>query len=67
MNTIETDIKILSLGKQSKYLDKAIASVTMLGSNEKLKWKQDVDALVITKPQNLPAWRVNGFKIEFKK
>jgi len=67
MNTVETDIKILSLGKQSKYLDKAIASVTMLGSKEKLKWTQDDDALVITKPQNLPAWRVNGFKIEFKK
>jgi alpha-L-fucosidase len=62
-----TDIKMASLGKNSKYLDKAIASVTMLGSNEKLNWVQQGDALVITKPVTLPAWQVTGFKIEFVK
>jgi alpha-L-fucosidase len=61
------DIKMALLGKGSKYLDKAIASVTMLGSNQKLSWTQQNDALVITKPANLPEWQVTGFKIEFKK
>jgi alpha-L-fucosidase len=63
----EGEIKMVSLGKNSKYLDKPIASVTMLGSKEKLNWTQQDDALVITKPVNIPAWQVNGFKVEFKK
>jgi len=61
------DIHLASLGKSSKYLDKPVASVTMLGSKEKLKWVQEGDALVITKPATLPAWKVVGYKIEFKK
>jgi alpha-L-fucosidase len=67
MATPVSDIKMTSLGKNSKYLDKAIASVTMLGSKEKLNWTQDGDALVITKPANLPTWQVVGFRVEFKK
>jgi alpha-L-fucosidase len=63
----QSDIKVLSLGKNSKYADKGIASVSMLGSNEKLQWKQEEDALVITKPAKLPNWKVSGYKIVFKK
>lgn len=37
----------------------------MLGSDEKMKWKQEDDALVISKPPDLPGWKVVGFKIEF--
>ena len=58
---------IKTLGKNSKLLDKPIASVKMLGSTEKIRWKQNADALVIRKPSKLPAWEVPGFKIEFKK
>ena len=47
--------------------DKAIASVTMIGSEDKLSWKQSAEALVIKKPVRMPAWQVIGFKIEFKK
>jgi alpha-L-fucosidase len=39
----------------------------MLGSDEKLKWKQQDDALIITKPSLLPDWKVVGFRIEFRK
>jgi alpha-L-fucosidase len=39
----------------------------MVGSNDKLSWRQTSDALVIKKPLNMPAWEVIGFKIEFKK
>lgn len=63
----ENNIRILSLGKNSKYSDKGIASVSMLGSNEKLQWMQEDDALVITKPSTLPDWKVSGYKIVFKK
>ena len=61
------DVKITSLGKTSKLNDKKIASVKMLGSKEKLNWKQETDALVITKPSTLPDWAVVTFKVEFKK
>lgn len=62
----KSDIMIKSLAKSSKLAGKAVASINMLGSNEKLTWKQTSDALVIKKPSNLPAWEVVGFKIEFK-
>ena len=62
------DIKIASLGKNSKLLEKKIASITMLGSDEKLHWKQENGALVIKKTFKLPVAEVpvTAFKIEFK-
>jgi alpha-L-fucosidase len=63
----DADILIKSLGKSSKLVIKAIASVSIVGSKEKLIWKQSGDALVIIKPAHLPDWTVIGFKIEFKK
>jgi alpha-L-fucosidase len=62
----EADVVIKSLGKSSKFA-KAISSVTMVGSREKLSWKQSADALIIKKPGTLASWEVIGFKIEFKK
>jgi alpha-L-fucosidase len=61
------DIKINALGKSSKLNDKAIAAVKMLGSDEKIKFNQEDDALVITKPAVIPDWKVVGFEISFKK
>jgi alpha-L-fucosidase len=63
----EEDIIIRSLGKHSDLSKKKIASVVMVGSNEKISWKQTSEALVIKKPANLPSWQVVGFKIEFGK
>jgi alpha-L-fucosidase len=60
------DISITSLGKNSKLIDKAVVSVKMLGSDEKLNWSQESDAMVIKKPAKLPDWQVVAFKIEFK-
>ncbi len=59
------DIKISSLGKNSAMNNKKVKSVSMLGSDEKLVWKQAGDALVISIPKKLPSWEVPGFKIEF--
>jgi alpha-L-fucosidase len=66
MATPESDIRMTSLGKNSQVSNRAIASVSMLGSKEKLKWKQEGDALVISKPTTLPAWKVSGYKIVLK-
>ena len=62
------DIRINSLGKKSVVYGKEIKSVTLLGSNAKLHWKQEADALVIRKPATLPVEQVPvlGFRIEFK-
>lgn len=60
------DIRIQSLGRNSKVCSQKVASVKMLGSKEKLHWKQQGDALVITKPAQMPDWKVISFKIEFK-
>ena len=63
----ESDIIIKSLGKSMKLAVKPISSVTMIGGIGKLFWKQTSEALVISKPADLPEWQVIGFKIDFKK
>jgi alpha-L-fucosidase len=65
MGVPSSDIKIVSLGKNSKVSTQKVASVKMLGSKDKLSWKQEADALVITKPSKLPEWPVVTFKVEF--
>jgi alpha-L-fucosidase len=61
------EICLSSFGKNSKLANKAIASVKILGSSEKLVWKQSKDALVISKPTNLPNSETIAFKITLKK
>ena len=39
----------------------------MLGSKEKIKWKQGVNALIINKPTVLPDFKVVVFAVKFKK
>ncbi|HSH19741.1 MAG TPA: hypothetical protein VLA03_04785, partial [Draconibacterium sp.] len=51
------EIRIASLGKNSKVCEKQVASVKILGSKEKLKWNQNGDALIINKPAKLPEWQ----------
>jgi len=67
MNTPVDNVQIQSLGKLSKYSNKEIASVSMLGSKEKIQWKQGDSSLAITKPAVLPDFKVVTFAIEFKK
>jgi alpha-L-fucosidase len=67
MDSPKADIKITSLGRSSTINDKRIKKITILGSEEKLKWKQHDEALIISLPEKLPSWKVVAFKIEFKK
>ena len=39
MKSPTADVKIISLGKQSKISDQKVKSVTLLGSKKKLSWK----------------------------
>ena len=59
------NIKITSLGKSAKIITRKIQSVKILGVSAPVKWKQENDALVITKPATLPDWKVLGIKVKF--
>jgi alpha-L-fucosidase len=67
MDTPTADIKIASLAKNSNVNDMKIKKISILGSEEKVKWTQLDDALVITLPAKLPDWKVIAFRIELKK
>ncbi|MEO7120510.1 MAG: alpha-L-fucosidase [Ginsengibacter sp.] len=63
-----SDILIKSLGKDSKLSHKKIASVGLLGSGEKLHWKQEKEVLFIKKSFKIPVEEVPvvAFKIVLK-
>ena len=56
-------VSIKSLGTDAKLLGKKIAKVTLLGSQEKLKWAQTADALTIEQPQAQPSEIAIAFKL----
>ena len=60
------DIVIKTLGMSSAVAQK-IKSIQLLGSNEKIKWQQNKEALVITKPISIDSQKVPSFRIEFNK
>lgn len=64
MSDIEGQTVISSLGRKSGCLRKArVRSVQMLGSSEKLNWKQEDDALVIEKPTTEAIQGITVFKV----
>jgi len=60
-----TDVRIVSLGRNSKVSTRAVSSVQLLGSKEKLSWTQEPDALVIRRPAKMPCEHAIAFKIAF--
>ena len=60
------DITIRKLGLSSAIAEK-IKSVELLGSKEKISWKQNKDALFITKPGNFPTQSAVCFRVSFAK
>ena len=61
LNPVEGVTEIPSLGKDSKYGVKRISSISLLGSNEKIKFKQKKDALEL----HIPAARPTKFATVF--
>jgi alpha-L-fucosidase len=66
LGTPAEDVVIKSLSTNSKYSSAPVASVKMLGSDQKIRWTRNETGLIIKKPSKLPSWKVVGFKIEFK-
>ena len=61
-----TQLRITSLGATANALGKPVKSVTLLGYNGALSWKQAPDALVVTLPNTTAFKTALGFKIETK-
>ena len=59
------DIRIRSLGKASRLNMLPIREIKLLGSSGKIQWRQEEDALIISKPAIMPDWKVVGLRIEF--
>ncbi len=57
-------LKIKSLGSDAKNPGKTVKTVTLLGSESKLKWKQETYGLSITCPAEMPFASSVVFKIE---
>jgi alpha-L-fucosidase len=61
MGVPQEKISIKSLGKSQ---EQTIKKIQLLGSNEKLVWKQENDKLIIEKPMNVPNEIALVFRIE---
>ncbi len=59
-------VSVKSLGTDAKLLEKPISAVTLLGSEEKLRWQQLPQGLVIDTPQKSPSAIAIVFKISTK-
>ena len=59
----EREAKIKALGKSSKHAPGRIANVSLLGSDARLKWRQDSDALVVEMPPQKPCDIAYALKI----
>jgi len=67
MGATTAAVKVRSLGRDAKLLSQPIASVTLLGSAENLKWSQTGEALVIDAPRSQPNDIALVFKITQKR
>jgi alpha-L-fucosidase len=59
-----SNLKIMSLGTEAKYLNHPVKTVKLLGYNGKLEWQQQADGLSITCPAKMPFETSIVFKIE---
>ena len=59
-----TPLKIKSLGTDAKNLGQPIKSVTLLGHDGELQWKQEAGGLAITCPPEMPFATSVVFKVE---
>lgn len=64
MDKPDANIVVKSLGRNMAILNKEISSITMLGSDEEIKWTRTADSLTIDLPEEFPSELAIGFKIE---
>jgi alpha-L-fucosidase len=63
LDTPVKQVKIKALGLNSEHIKHKVKSVTLLGYQGKLDWKQQDDALIIQVPSQLPSLYSSSFKI----
>ena len=56
-------VKVVSCGKAAKLLDGKIRKVEMLGSSEKITWKQTDEALTLSVPKTMPSEKAVVYKV----
>ena len=59
----DKEIALKSLGNAAKLIDNPVHSISLVGSAEKLQWKQSDEALTISKPAQFPSENAVVFKI----
>jgi alpha-L-fucosidase len=57
-------VTVRSLGRTAA-LAPPIEAISLVGSEERIRWRQDADALVIEKPLRMPAVDVISFRVSF--
>ena len=59
------EVRIKSLGRAAKIEDRPVQSIRLLGSDTKLTWSQELGALVIKLPAQLPTAHAVAFQVGF--
>lgn len=62
----DKELRVVSLGTDSRLCEREILSVDILGSAEKVAWRQEPGALVVAKPAEIPNREAVGIRIVFK-
>ena len=62
----DKEFRIVSLGGDSELNKKSISSVEILGSSDKVEWKQEAGALVVAKPAGIPNKEAVAIKVTLK-
>ena len=59
-------LRVKSLGNAARLVEKPIESISLLGSDEKLDWKQNEDAVSIVAPRSTPSPEALVYKITLR-
>lgn len=62
----EEDVVVKSLGQKTAQNTRKIKSISMLGSDEAVVWKQEAASLTITAPEAIPSPEAVVYKVTFK-
>jgi alpha-L-fucosidase len=60
------ELRLKTLGASAGHLDRPIENIALLGSDEKLVWKQAADALSISEPHEAPSPEALVYKVTMK-
>ncbi len=60
------ELRIQALGRAARMLDRPIENIAMLGSDEKIEWKQGEEALSISPPHAAPSPDALVYKMKLK-